>query len=301
MKFLKLSSRFVPALLVLVMFTILLTGSGCASAPYRYGQDSQYVHGYPRMPTNQPQIVTGRPSKFLDACDWIWPGSLLGKLVLWNYKVDSHEVSTQTVAAIQQYLVDNDLRDVKVRINGYQPGDEWRRTFSNYGVGGFWRYTLGFLTWLQYTALPGRFFGGDHYNPYANTINIYSDIIPVALHEGGHSKDFAQRTYKGTYSFLYIIPFFSLYPEAIASTDALSYLRAQANHEQLVAAYKILYPAYGTYVGGNFGRWIEFPWNYAIYAAGVIPGHIVGRIKAANVPEHLEPQPKPVETPATQP
>ena len=279
----------------------MLAGSGCATAPYRYGKDSEYIHGY-RLPEGESQVVFGRPNRFLDASDWIWPGSWLSKLLLWNYKVDSHEVSTQTVAAIQQYLADNELRDVKVRINAYNVGDEWRRTFRNKAVGGGWRYTLGFISWLQYTILPQRFFGGDNYNPYSNTINIYSDLIPVALHEGGHSKDFAGRTYKGTYGFVYsVVPFFNLYPEGLASTDALSYFRAQANREQWVAAYKILYPAYGTYLGGNIGEWLAFPWNYAIQLGAVIPCHIVGRIKAATVPEQIEPQPKPEEAPLTQP
>jgi hypothetical protein len=42
-------------------------------------------------------------------------------------------------------------------------------------------------------------------------------------------------------------------------------------------AYKLLYPEWSTYVAGNMGRFDEDPlWNLR-----VIPGHIVGRIKAA--------------------
>ena len=53
---------------------------------------------------------------------------------------------------------------------------------------------------MFYTAFPERIFaafpfigGGDHYNPYTNTINIYSDHRAIVLHEGGHAKDFARR------------------------------------------------------------------------------------------------------------
>jgi len=277
----------------LCFFAVLLGASGCATAPYHYGRDSEYIHGY-RPPAHEPQIVVGRPSKFLDKSGWMWPGSLLAKLILWNHHVDSHVVSTQTVMAIQQYLRDNDIRDVKVRINGYQVGDEWRRTFHNKAVGAGWRYTLGVLSCVQYTIMPGRFFGGDHYNPFANSINIYSDIIPVVLHESGHSKDFAQRTYKGTYGFLYAaLPFFNLYPEAKATTEALSYLRAEADREQWKAGYKILYPAYGTYIGGGIGQFLLFPWDVAVQLGVVIPGHVVGRVKAARVPEKIGPQAKP--------
>lgn len=42
-------------------------------------------------------------------------------------------------------------------------------------MGWGWRYSIGMLSWLQYTLLPGRLFGGDHYNPYSNTISLYSD------------------------------------------------------------------------------------------------------------------------------
>lgn len=258
--------------------------AGCATAPYQYGKDSEYVHGY-RLPAQEPQIVCGRPNKVLDASGWIWPGSLIAKLVLWNYKVDSHVVSTQTVEAIRKYLAANELKDVKVRINAYSVGDEWRRTFRNTGVGAGWRYTFGFFSWLGYTVMPQRFFGGDNYSPYSNTINIYSDIVPVGLHESGHARDFAKKTYKGTYAFVFNLPILNLHREAIATTDALSYLRDQNDSEQLQAAYKILYPAYGTYVGSNIGDWLLTPWNYVAEVGVVIPGHILGRVKAAGVPD----------------
>ena len=264
--------------------------SGCATVPYHFGKDTDYVHGLKLAP-NEPQITYGTPHRFLDASGWIWPDSLLGKLLLWNYKVDSHHISTQTVAAVRQFLADNDLRDVKVRINDYCVGSELKRTLRNKAIAPGWRYTFGMLSWFQYTIMPGRFFGGVNYNPYSNTINLYSDLIPVGLHESGHSKDFAERTYKGTYAFLYsVVPVFNLYPEARASTEALGYLRAKGDAPQSKAAYKLLYPAYATYLGGSAGNWLAAPWSYAVEAGAVVPAHIVGRIKAARVPDTLEPQ-----------
>lgn len=269
---------------------LMLAGVGCATAPYHFGKDQDYVHGY-RLPPGEPQITFGTPHKVLDASGWIWPGSLVTKLLLWNYKMDSHTVSTQTVAAIRLYLDRNDLRDVKVRINDYCVGDEWHRTFRNKAVAPGWRYTFGFLSWLGYTTMPQRFFGGDNYNPYSNTINIYSDLKPVVLHESGHSKDFAGRTYKGTYAFLYgVVPFFNLYPEAKASTEALSYLRAEGDSDTWKEGYQLLYPAYATYIGGGVGNVLAFPWTYAAEVAVVIPAHVVGRVKAAHVPDQVPPQ-----------
>jgi hypothetical protein len=276
-----------------LMLVALLSCAGCATVPYRFGKETDYVRGLKLAP-NEPQFTYGTPYRFLDASGWMCPNSLFGKLILWNYKVDSHHISTQTVAAVQQFLADNELRDVKVRINDYCVGAEFQRTIRNKAIAPGWRFTFGLFGWLGYTIMPGRFFGGDNYNPYSNTINLYSDIIPVGLHESGHSKDFAQRTYKGTYAFMYsVLPGFNLYPEAKASTEALSYLRAKGDSAQSKAAYKILYPAYGTYIGGNASQWVAVPWNYVVQAGAVIPAHIVGRVKAARVPDHLAPQPTP--------
>lgn len=112
----------------------------------------------------------------------------------------------------------------------------------------------------------------------------------LAQHEGGHAKDFAQRTYKGTYSFLYMLPFFALYPEYRASADAISYLRVDQTVEEEKAAYKVLWPAYTTYIGGNMTQYI-MP-NSWVYFAAVIPGHIAGRIKASRVEADRAGQPQ---------
>ncbi|MCP4004231.1 MAG: hypothetical protein GY725_08555 [bacterium] len=84
-----------------------------------------------------------------------------------------------------------------MRLNQYSVPGEWARLFRNRNIGGFWRYTFGILTLATYTALPQRAFGGDNYNPFTNTINIYSDVPAIVLHEGGHAKDFARRESKG--------------------------------------------------------------------------------------------------------
>jgi len=262
--------------------------SGCANLPYRYGRTDDYINPVP-LGADEEQIVQSTPNKFLDASDWFWPGSLFSKLILWNKDVDSHQFSQETEDILQEYLLANNLTDVKVRINSCNAGGELRRTIHNRSVGAGWRYTFGMVAWVQYIIMPGRFFGGDNYNPYSNTINIYSDIPAVALHEAGHAKDFGRRKYKGTYAFAYMLPFFNLYPEALATGDALGYLRTEESLQDQKTGYNTLYPAYGTYLGSNVGDWLAFPWNYAAMAAGVIPGHIAGRIRSATLPETSAP------------
>ena len=270
----------IQLLTTLIISTILITG--CITQPYERAlvpAGSKVMH----LRESEQQFEFGRPHKLLDASGRIWPGSLLSKLILWNVNVDSHKISEETLNELKEYLTYNDLSHVKVRVNQYAPGGEWSRLFRNKDVGAGWRYTLGFISNVYYTILPQRFFGGDNYNPYTNTISLYSDHAAIAVHEGGHSKDSSSRKHKGSYAALYMIPFVSLHHEAVATNDALSYTSDQEQHQELKEAYKVLYPAYGTYIGGGIGRFTSTTTSYIVQAAIVIPAHIIGRIKASNV------------------
>jgi hypothetical protein len=124
--------------------------------------------------------------------------------------------------------------------------------------------------------LPGRLLGGDHYNPFTGTIHLYSDIPAVALHEGGDAKDFTRRDFPGTYALLTGLPVVTLWPEAIATGDAIAYAGRQDDPDLQREAYRILYPAYGTYVGGAVGD-LAAPVALPVYAGAVVAGHAVGR------------------------
>jgi hypothetical protein len=265
--------------------------SACATVPYVPGRGIESPDTLPLQP-DEEQIERGRPVPFVDGLGHYF-FSLPTKLLLWNWHVDDHDISPSTEARLAKYLADNDLHEVKVRLNEYAPGAEWRRLVHNRAVNGFWRYTIGALTVSLYTILPGRLFagllGGDDYNPYTNTINLYSDHPAVALHEAAHAKDFAQREYKGTYGALRLLPVVPLYQEGVATGDTVGYDRDLELTEAEKADYKVLYPAYGTYVGGEALRWVPTPWQYAVTLAAVIPGHIVGRIKAAEVDDRTSP------------
>lgn len=248
--------------------------SGCASSSYHYGT-GEYGGDGSLSPPMQQQIIIGEPHKFLDASDWIWPGSWLAKLFLWNKSIDSHEIAEATIEEMAEYMEKNDLQDVQVLVNTYKPGTQWSRLFRNKEVGAGWRYTLGILSTSLYTILPGRFFGGDHYNPFTNTISIYSNNNAIALHEAGHAKDFNRRKLKGTHAAIYVLPGAPLYYEAVASSDALSYLEHECRYDEEKRAYRVLHPAYGTYVGGLFLQ------QSGLGILGAIPGHITGAIGAA--------------------
>tara|TARA_R110002111_G_scaffold262851_2_gene341825 strand:- start:19680 stop:20711 length:1032 start_codon:yes stop_codon:yes gene_type:complete len=253
--------------------------AGCATTPYVY-QTSLVPQPEMEFAEGESQIERGRPKRILDGIGWVV--GVPGKVLLWNRRVDNHDVSPETEAAIADYLEKNHLDQVKVRINEYDPLGEWRRLRKNKSVGWGWRYTAGTLTALSYTLLPGRIVGGDNYNPFTNTISLYSDLPAIALHEGGHAKDFSSRKYKGTYAVVTSLPVLSLWPESIATNDALGYLRAEENYAQEEEAYRVLYPAYATYLAGAASPLLPFS-DLAVTAGAVIPGHIVGRWKANEV------------------
>jgi len=257
----------------LLLLVLSFLTSGCATLPYSYGTASQHKECAELAALTQAPIERGRPNRFLDTAGWIW--GIPNKIILFDRRVENHKISSDTEASIAGYLGDNGLGTVKVRINQYHPGDDWRRLVANKSVGPGWRYTLGTLSVLGETLIPGRVFGGDHFNPFTNTVHLYSDIPAIAIHEAGHAKDFAGRKWKGTYAAAYLLPAVSLYHEAKATGDALGYIRSTGDLNAQQEAYEILYPAYGSYVGNAVSGSLPFG-----YVAGIIGGHIAGRWKS---------------------
>ena len=232
--------------------------------------------------TRNSQIERGKPRPVLDGMGWVF--GIPSKIILWDRRVENHNVSAGTEESIRRYLDDNDLEHVKVRINQYAPLGDWRRLRANKTVGWGYRYTLGALSVAGEAILPGRLFGGDHYNPFTGTIHLYSDVPAIALHEGGHAKDFTRRALPGTYALVTALPFGNLWPEAIATGDAITYAGQQADPELERESYRILFPAYGTYLGGSVGDYVT-PVALPIYAGAVVAGHAVGRVQARLVPD----------------
>ena len=267
---------------LMIFCTALLLISGCVTSPYRYGAHSGYYTSEQLAAITQTQIERGRPRPVLDGIGWLI--GVPDKILLWNRRIENHDISPETEQAIADYLARNDLTTVKVRLNQYAPREDWKRLVANKSVGWGWRYSAGTVSWLGETLFPGRLIGGDHYNPFTNTLHIYSDLPAVAIHEGGHAKDFARRRYKGTYAVLYLLPVAPLWYEAIATNDAISYLKAEGTLEDQQTANNVLYPAYGTYFGNalsTFAPGLGTP----LYFAGVLGGHAVGRYQSHRLQE----------------
>ena len=266
-----------------VALTGLITLSGCATLPYKCGSAERYITSPELVARTQTQIERGRPNVVIDSLGWVW--GIGAKLTLFDRRVENHRIDAHTEAEIAAYLQDNQLSTVKVRLNQYRPLDDWGRLRANKSVGAGWRYTFGAISVLGEMIFPGRVFGKDHFNPFTNTIHLYSNVPALALHEAGHSKDYARRTWKGTYAAIYLLPFAPLSQEAIATNDALSYVAANRDLEAQQEAYEILYPAYGTYVGNAISG--PVPQGYFI---GLIGGHIAGRWKSWILAKNYESQ-----------
>lgn len=261
----------------IALLVIACVASACAKAPYVPRGD---VFPNTEPIAEESQISRGDPNVIADSLGH-YLFSLPEKLILWNWRMGNHDISPETEASLKAYLERNQLREVKVRLNEYAPIGEFRRLVNNDNVGAGWRYTIGLISWLFYTVLPGRILGGDAYNPFTNSIYLYSDLPVVGLHEGGHAKDTAGRRWKGSRAALRILPIVPLFDEARASNDALGY-SLDTDPKLLESGYKLLYPAYGTYVGSEALGGIPVVGTLA-GAIGAIPGHIVGRSKASGV------------------
>ena len=96
------------------------------------------------------------------------------------------------------------------------------------------------------------------------------------------AKDFARRDWPGLYAVAFGLPITQLYPEALATGDALAHLAQRDDADaRLAEARRILYPAYGTYVGGAAGEVVGLTVGLPVYAGAVVAGHVVGRWPAA--------------------
>jgi len=212
--------------------------------------------------------------------------SLPWKLLLWNRKFNNHAISPQTEARLIQYL-DSEHRpafkDTLYRLNQYQPLNDLHRLIRNRHVAWPYRLLLGLpTTLLNDVLLPGRIIPrGDYYNPFTNTGHLYSDDVAIALHEAGHAHDFATFPHKGTYALIRIVPFFDLGQEWQATETAVKYLEAIGDRDMEYHAYHVLWPAYGTYIGG----YLPIPLGFI---PGAIVGHVWGRLKARDKKKFYE-------------
>jgi hypothetical protein len=252
--------------------------AGCVGHPYQPGDGWQALRGTPTATATanvSPQVCEGSPNKVIDCTGWAL--GIPGKILLFDRRVNNHDVTPVTTDAVAEYLKQNQMPDVCVRINEYAPGEEWRRLCANTQVGAGWRYTFGTLSLVGYTLIPGRLFGGDRYNPYTNSVYVYSDVPALAIQAAAYAKDVHQRNLPGTYAFVNELPFVSLWHDTVNTREALDYFVAYGDPVEQAEAQRILYPHYAMKVGGAVGGVVGAE---PLFVAGsAVVGHVSGRVQ----------------------
>lgn len=219
----------------------------------------------------EAQIERGQKNIAIDLVGNV--ASIPEKVILLNPRIDNHSVSPETESYIREFISDNPqaMKDVKVRINQWSPMAEMGRLVSNKKISWWWRVFPGVPVTL-WSSVTGRILGGDNYNPYTDTISVYSDEPAVLLHEAGHAKDMSLKQ-KGMEADLYalgrILPGVVLFQEFTASDEAIEHLKKKGDRKEEMKGYRTLYPAYGTYAGGYSG------FQYGTIAGAVL-GHGAG-------------------------
>lgn len=240
--------------------------AGCASIPYKgvNPERPQFERGYAIAPIDGLANLLAFPYK----------------LLFWNWRLQNHRVSLETETDMMAFMDQHGLDDVKVYIAKFTLFPEMKRLYSRHSpVAWPYRILPGTITTL-FAGLTDWLIGGDYYNPFTNSIHLYSDDSAIALHEAGHALDFKKRTYRGTYAIMRMLPAADTHQEWEATDAAITYYKNIKNIEKETDAYKILYPAYGSYVGGAVSVFIPIP--YLTSVAGVLVGHVWGRIEAKN-------------------
>lgn len=207
------------------------------------------------------QVERGRPNPIIDTA-----GRALGlpnRIAIGKAGVDNHQITQATEMAVVNYLEQNRLGSVLVRSNQYSPIGELRRTIANDRIRPIWKTTFGTYNLLKYTLLPGRLTGGDWYNPYSDSLHIYSDEPTLAISRAAYAQDLRTRVNPGAYAAIKDIPVAGLAHETTATQLALQWYEDKP--DQIDNAREILLPSYGASVGGQIASFVPY-------------GEVVGRM-----------------------
>ena len=237
--------------------------------------------------TRPARISRGRELPFIDGLANIL--SVPNKVLFGTTDFESHVIDEEIEASVEAFIAHHRLGDVHVRLNEYDPIGELGRLLGNARVSLLLRLTIGPLLWLAYLLNIGRLFGGDHYNPYSDTVNLYSGHKSIALHEMGHVLDFHRQKWPGLYGLIRLIPGIALYQEYMASLYAIEYLREEGDHAEEVRAYRVLFPAYSTYVFGTVIELLPSAPTRPLLLPIIALGHVLGNVFGGKRAEALAP------------
>ena len=84
-----------------------------------------------------------------------------------------------------------------------------------------------------------------------------------------------------------MVPIWTEIFEYRATKDALRYTYYKKEKDNELESYKLLFPAFGSYVGGEATNLFVLP-LYPVYLGAILGGHVAGRIKARKRNKHYD-------------
>jgi len=256
--------------------------AGFASHPAKFSCADTTVDRSPQ----RIHVMRGRPNQVIDGIGWVV--GIPSKIALWDRRADNHQVSAETESELVDYMTRNDLDSALVRVNQYDPVGEWKRLAQNRRISAGWRYTFGSLMLIEYTLLPGRIMGEDWYNPFTDTINVYSDIAPLSMAEAAYAKDVQSREYPGPYAVGQELPVLGIWHETIATREVLKDVEQRGTDEDREEAYRILYPSYGGTWGTSLASFVPYGHVFGRLAGSAV-GHAANGVRRQIAPDQASP------------
>lgn len=254
--------------------------SDTLATPASPAEPARPVGPDPKSPASQIGVEHGEPSKLIDGVGWVL--GIPSKLLLLDKRADNHNVSPETVEQTYDFLAERELDGVMVRVNQYDPVGEWKRLLDNDRVGLPWRATFGAVYTLGYTLIPGRLVGGDWYNPFTDTVNVYSDVPALAMEQAALADDTRKKSHPGFYSAVRVLPLVGIVHEARAKQAVYQHVDENGTTAERAEARRVLSPQMGRELGGQAAIFV--PQGDALLSlGGAAVGHVVGRFQASQI------------------
>ncbi|MBL8825644.1 MAG: hypothetical protein JNM18_01575 [Planctomycetaceae bacterium] len=224
--------------------------------------------------TSQIVVKHGTPNPRVDRLTRIvdWPRRTFRK-----DSPDPREVSADTIERLVRYLEQNQLTDVTVYVNHYDPQEMWYRLMHNERVGAGWRYTAGRASLLSYRLLPPAAFARTEYDPYTNSLYLNSNALVHAVSAAAVAKELHESDRPGTTYAVTRAPGFAFLHARRNFREVVEYAKTADQWDLEQQAYRELCPRVGSesvHIGTFFVAW----WGgLALKAAGTAGGYAVGR------------------------
>ncbi len=231
-------------------------------------------------PTFEIDVEHGQRRPIIDGVGWVI--GVPNKLLLLDPRADNHDISPRTVEETTDFLAANRVDGVMVRVNQYDPIGEWKRLAKNDRIALPWRATVGALYTLGYSIVPGRLVGGDWYNPFTDSVHVYSDVPALAMEQAAQAYDNHQKTHPGFYSTMRLFPLVGIVHEARSKQVVYEHLEETGTTEEQAEARRILAPQMGREVGGQAALFVPQA-DALLSIGGAAVGHVVGRYQANQI------------------